>query len=242
MVHIGEHKTAEMLGLTVNLDTVISMLIVSAVITVFAIFVRFVLLAKRKDGITPGLCAVEMLYEFVETIPVGVMGNKGLAYVPFIGTLFIFILASNLFGLIPLNAVYSVFFEKSFGHIPELIAPTADINTTAALAILVFLSIHFYGIKEKRLAYFKHFFSPSPFFLPLNLMEEIAKPFSLAIRLFGNTFGKETIIVILIALTAFPIIYPIPILALGLFIAFIQAYIFSLLSTFYISAALSEGH
>jgi len=73
-------------------------------------------------------------------------------------------------------------------------------------------------------------------------MEELAKPFSLAIRLFGNTFGKETILLVLISLTVFPLLYPLPIMALGLMIAFIQAFIFALLTTFYIAAAVSEEH
>ena len=98
------------------------------------------------------------------------------------------------------------------------------------------------GIKEHGIKYFKKYFEPNIIFFPLNIMEDLAKPLSLAIRLFGNTFGKETIIIVLISLTAFPILYPLPILALGVFISLIQAFIFTLLTTFYISSAVSGGH
>jgi F-type H+-transporting ATPase subunit a len=96
-------------------------------------------------------------------------------------------------------------------------------------------------IEKGPIRYFKRYFEPNPVFFPLNVIEELAKPVSLSIRLFGNIFSKETIIVILSGLVALPLIYPIPILALSLLIGAIQAYIFMLLAVFYISMAL-EGH
>lgn len=241
MFEIGHHSTVKLWDIAFNLDTIISMSIVSAFIIICAIIIRFTILSRRSALSLPRV-ALEMLYEGLEGIPVGIMGRQGLAYVGLIATLFIFILLSNLFGLIPVNAFYSFLFERMFGPIPELPAPTADINITGGLALLVFLALHYIGIRSRGFKYFKKFFEPNFVFFPINLMEELAKPFSLAIRLFGNTFGKETILVVLISLTVFPLLYPVPIMALGLMIAVIQAFIFALLTTFYIAAAISEGH
>ncbi len=241
-MEIGVHEYASLGPLTFHVDTIISMAIVSSFLLISAAIIRFTVLRKPTKKTTLFGSFVELAYETLEGIPTGVMGHKGLAYVPLIATLFLFILFSNLFGLIPINAVYTVFFEKSLGHIPELTAPTANINTTAGLAIMVFSLMVLVGIKEHGIKYFKKYLEPNIIFLPLNLMEDLAKPLSLAIRLFGNTFGKETIIVVLVSLTVFPILYPLPILLLGVFIAVIQAFIFSLLTTFYIASAVSGGH
>lgn len=242
MIEIGHHALIKAGGLYFHLDTIISMVIVSSILIIGSIILRFAIASSSIKKISFVQAGIELCLEALEGIPVGVMGNKGAKYVPVISSLFIFILFSNLFGLVPVNAFYSLFFEKTFGHIPELTAPTANINTTVGLAIFIFIASHYFGVREKGFKYLKRFISPNFVFLPLNIIEELAKPFSLAIRLFGNTFGKETIVLILISLTVFPIIYPIPILALGIFIAFLQAFIFSLLSTFYIAAAISEGH
>jgi F-type H+-transporting ATPase subunit a len=218
------------------------MLIVSGIIISLAAFVRVFIILYSKKKLTYVQTAAEMILEALRGLPFSVIGKSGEKYVPLISTLFIFILFSNWFALVPVNAVYSLFFEKWLGKIPEITAPTTDLNFTAGLALVVFFSTHFFGIMEKRGAYFSRYFKPFFFFLPINIMEELAKPFSLALRLFGNMFGKETILLILISLTVFPVIYPLPILALSLFIGLIQAYIFALLTTFYIGGAVSDGH
>jgi F-type H+-transporting ATPase subunit a len=241
MIEIGYHAVWQFWGMVFNSDTVISSLIVSLILVIFAFSARFFIIRKNKY-ISGMQAACELLYVFSMSISEGVMGAKGKKYASFIASLFIFILVANVFGILPVTEVVTLFFGKWFVHVPALEAPTADINTTAALALTVFFSVHFFGIRERGLSYFKRYFSPNPVFLPLNLMEELAKPLSLAIRLFGNTFGKATIVIILVSLMAFPLIYPIPFLALGLFIAFVQAYIFALLTTFYIASAISEGH
>lgn len=230
------------MGLAFHADTIISMLIVSGIILFLAAFVRVFLALHSKKKITSLQAAAEMILEALAGLPASVMGKSGEKYIPLISTLFIFILISNWFALVPVNAVYSLFFDKWLGAIPEITAPTTDLNFTAGLALVVFFSTHFFGIIEKKGAYFLRFLKPYFFFLPINIMEEVAKPFSLALRLFGNMFGKETILLILISLTVFPIIYPLPILALSLFIGLIQAYIFALLTTFYIGGAISDGH
>ncbi len=242
MIEIGHHSVWHFLGLDFHADTIIAMLMVSAVIVAGAAVLRHFLLKSSPKGPTMLQAAVEMAMEPISALPASVMGKKGDQYAPLISTLFIFILISNWFELLPINAVYSLFFDKWAAHIPHVTAPTTDLNVTAGLALVVFFSTHYIGFKEKGLAYIKKFFEPFFFFLPINLMEEAAKPFSLAIRLFGNMFGKETILMILISLVVFPVIYPVPILALSLFIGFIQAFIFALLTTFYIGGAVSDGH
>ena len=137
-MEIGKHEYWNMGPLTFHGDTIISMLIVSAFLIISAIIIRFTVLRNKPNKITTFGSFVELAYEGLSGIPIGVMGTKGSSYVPLIATLFLFILCSNLFGLIPVNAIYSVFLEKTFGPIPELAAPTANLNTTAGLAIMVF--------------------------------------------------------------------------------------------------------
>ena len=240
-IEIGQHAAWHFFGLTFNSDTIISSLVVSSFILVFAVAAKFFVI-KRSKHISGMQAVCELLYGFSASISEGVMGSKGKKYSSFIASLFIFILVANVFGVLPVTEVLELFLGKFFLHIPKLEAPTADINTTIALALTVFFAIHFYGVKAKGIAYFKRFISPNIVFLPLNIMEELSRPLSLAVRLFGNTFGKATILLILVSLVSFPFIYPIPILALGLFIAFVQAYIFALLTTFYMASAISDGH
>ena len=242
MIKIGHHQLWHFMGLDFHADTIIAMLMVSGVIIAAAAALRFFLLKSSPQGPTMLQAAVEMVMEPISALPSSVMGKRGDQYAPLISTLFIFILVSNWFELLPINAVYSLFFDKWAVHIPHITAPTTDLNVTVGLALIVFFSIHFIGFKEKGFSYLKKFFEPYFFFFPVNLIEEAAKPFSLAIRLFGNMFGKETIIMILISLTVFPVIYPVPILALSMFIGFVQAFIFALLTTFYIGGAVSDGH
>lgn len=221
-IHVGVHPQWHVLGQTLHADTLISAWIVSAFLIALAIFIRMIL--KMKPGLIQS--AVELGFEGLNDTITEKLGAKGRKYFAFIATLFIFILTSNWLGILPL----------------ELKPPTADLNTTAGLAVLTVFLVQVFGMIEKGpIRYFRRFFEPNPVFFPLNLIEELAKPVSLSIRLFGNIFSKETILLILTGLVAFPLIYPIPILALSLLIGAIQAYIFMLLAIFYISMAL-EGH
>lgn len=241
MIEVGNHAVWKAGGIVFNSDTIISSLVVSALIIVFA-FVAKVFILKKAKHITGAQAACELVYLFSSYICTGVMGSRGKRYASFISSLFIFILVANAFGLLPVTETVELLFGRWMPRIVQLESPTADLNATVALAITVFFAVHFFGITARGFSYFKRFFSPNILFLPLNLMEELSRPLSLAIRLFGNTFGKATILLILVSLTAFPLIYPIPIMALGLFIAFVQAYIFALLTAFYIESAVSEGH
>ncbi len=256
MIEIGQHAIWQYGGLKFHGDTIISMLIVTTILVISSILIRiFVIKTDNQKNPSMLCCAVEYMYEFLEGIAIGIIGPKGNAFIPLGATLFLFILLSNLLGLVPLNAFYTLIFEPLFGKIPELSAPTANINTTAGLAIVTLFYMHISGIVHLRFSYFLKFFKPFWWMLPLNIMEEISKPLSLAIRLFGNMFGKETMLIVLVFLVAPKTLnflgiiqmgvysaVAIPLMFLGLFISFIQAYIFSLLSMFYISAAISSEH
>lgn len=150
-------------------------------------------------------------------------------YLPLLGSFFILILASNYSGLLP-----------GAGHTPGLQAPTSTLSVTAAFAIIVFFSTHYYGIKTKGLKYFKHFIEPIPLLLPLNIIEEFVKPLSLALRLYGNIFGEEMVVASLFALL--PLFLPLPMMLLGILFGLIQAFVFTLLAALYIGSAIAEHH
>lgn len=158
----------------------------------------------------------------------GVLGEKrARMYMPLLSTFFLFILLSNYSGLLP-----------GSGMIDGFKAPTSDWNVTGALAIIVFFATHYYGVKAKGLSYFKHFLQPFAAFLPLNLLEEVARPLSLTLRLFGNVFAEETIIFFLLAMA--PFLVPVPIMALSFLLGAIQALVFTILATSYIGASTEE--
>jgi len=174
------------------------------------------------------------LQNFMEVIVTGLenlveetMGHKGKAYFPLIATFALFILTSNLLGLVP-------------GFFP----PTANLNTNAALALTVFCMTHIVGFKEHGTHYIKHFTGPIIWLAPLMFVIEIighlARPLSLTLRLFGNMYGHE--IVLMIFFTLVPFLLPIPMMLMGVLVAFIQTFVFSLLAMIYIAGALEEAH
>ena len=165
----------------------------------------------------------EMFIEFIYDLLDSVIGREGRRFLPLVGTLFIFILFLNLAWFIP-------------GMKP----PTMDLSTTAAFGFVTMIAIQLIGIRKKGLAnYLKGFLAPTPILAPLNLIEELIKPVSLSLRLFGNMFGEEMVVVILFTLA--PLFAPIPVQMLGIIMASIQAFVFTLLTTTYISAML-QGH
>jgi F-type H+-transporting ATPase subunit a len=120
--------------------------------------------------------------------------------------------------------------------IPGVKAPTASIETPAALALVVFFAVHFFGIREKGLwRYLQSFAQPSVVMLPLNVLSEVTRSFALMVRLFGNMMSHEFIIGILVTLVG--LLVPIPFMVLGILIGLIQAYIFAILATVFIGAA-----
>lgn len=139
---------------------------------------------------------------------------------PFVATLWIFILVSNLIGVIP--GFYS---------------PTADLSVTASLAIMTFLSVHWFGIRaEGWREYLKHYIKPTPFLLPFHLISELSRTLALAVRLFGNIMSLQLTALIVLMIAGF--LVPIPILILHIIEAIIQAYIFGMLALIYIAGGI----
>ena len=150
-------------------------------------------------------------------------------WVPFIGTLFLFIFGCNWAGaIIPWKLI----------KLPEgeLAAPTNDINTTVALALLTSFAYFYGGLSKKGLGYFKRYVQPIPLLLPINILEDFTKPLSLSFRLFGNVLADELTITVLTSLV--PLVIPLPIMMLGIFAGSVQALIFSTLAAAYIAEAL----
>lgn len=142
-------------------------------------------------------------------------------YMPFVGTLFLFILVSNLLGVLP-------WYEP----------PTGSLSTTAALALCVFLAVPFFGVREQGIVnYLKSYVKPTPVMLPFNIISELSRTLALAIRLFGNIMSGAMILAILLMVT--PFIFPVVMNVLHLLTGVVQAYIFSILATVYIAAATS---
>jgi len=176
----------------------------------------------------------ELVTEFIRDLAKTQIGEEDyLKWVPFLGTIFLFIFVSNWSGaLLPWRLI-----ELPNG---ELAAPTNDINTTVALSLLTSISYFYAGIRKKGLGYFKRYVQPAAFLLPINVLEDFTKPLSLSFRLFGNILADELVIGVLVALV--PLIVPIPIMLLGLFTSGIQALVFATLAGAYIGEALEEHH
>jgi len=173
---------------------------------------------------------MEFVVEGIIKLLSGIMGEeRAKKYLPLLGSLFIFILISNYSGLLP-----------GAGHTPGLKAPTSNWSVTLGLATVVFLATQYYGVKERGLKYFKHFFEPIVVMFPLNIIEQFVRPLSLSLRLYGNVFGEEMVVAGLFALV--PLIVPLPMMLLGLLFGFIQAFVFTLLASIYIAEATETHH
>ena len=159
---------------------------------------------------------------------VDIMGEEGRPYFPLVFTLFIYILFMNWLGLVP-----------------GMFSPTANINTPLSMALVVFVATHIVGIKQHGFHYVKHFMGPVAALAPLMIIIEIighlARVLSLTFRLFGNILGEDLVVAILFFLAGM-FLAPLPMMALGIFTCFVQAFIFSLLTMLYIAAALEEAH
>ncbi len=206
-------------------------LIISAILIVIAIL-GYRQLKKREDDIVPeGKLTfgtfVEMIVESLSNIIVDTMGPRGREFVLLIGTLALFILFNNLSGLVP-------------GFLPA----TDNVNTTFACSLTVFVMTHYYGFKEHGVKYLKQFMGPfwwlAPLMVPIELIGHIARPLSLGLRLFGNITGDHLVTAIFFGLV--PLLVPLPVMFLGLFVAFVQTFVFMLLSMAYFSGAISHEH
>ncbi|MGE5656054.1 MAG: F0F1 ATP synthase subunit A [Actinomycetota bacterium] len=176
---------------------------------------------------------MEYALEFVRDLTRNQLGEKEYRpWVPFIGTLFLFIFVSNWSGaLIPWKLL----------KLPEgeLAAPTNDINTTVALALLTSLAYFYAGFSRRGLGYFTKYIEPTPVLLPIAILEDFTKPLSLSFRLFGNILADELVVAVLVLLV--PLFVPLPVMMLGLFTSAIQALVFATLAGAYIHEAM-EGH
>ncbi|MCL2927582.1 MAG: F0F1 ATP synthase subunit A [Trichodesmium sp. St19_bin2] len=175
---------------------------------------------------------MESVLEFIRSLTKDQIGEKDYRpWVPFIGTLFLFIFVSNWSGaLVPWKVI-----ELPSG---ELAAPTSDINTTVALALLTSIAYFYAGISKKGLGYFAGYAEPVPFMVPFKIIEDFTKPLSLSFRLFGNILADELVVGVLVLLV--PLFIPLPLMVLGLFLSAIQALIFATLAANYIGEALEE--
>lgn len=200
-------------------------------------------LGTRRLSIKPHgfQTSLEMVVSGLKSLVVGIMGPRGNDFVPFIGSLFIYIALMNLMGLLP-----------------GFMAPTSNLNITAGLAIVVFIVVQYYGFREQGVRYLKHFIAGvppqfpyillAPLVFAVHLLGELFRPVTLALRLFGNLMAEEMVVLILIGLVAgffakhwIPIPIQLPNLALGLLVSLVQAAIFSMLATVYLSGVVNHA-
>lgn len=185
-------------------------------------------LAGRRVSLIPGKTQVvlESLIDFFEGMIVDTIGEQGKKYLPLVTTVGLFIMTSNLLGLIP-----------------GFMSPTSKLNVTLGCALVVWLYYHWQGIKTQGvLGYLKHFTGSNPFLapllLPIEIISHFSRPVSLSMRLFGNIFSEELLILIIASII--PYLLPLPFMAIAIFTAVIQAYVFVLLTCIYIAGAVAH--
>lgn len=229
-VSVGQHFYWEIGEYQVHGQVLITSWIVLTIIAILS-FLGNSNLKSTPDGFQN---FTELITEFIRDLAKTQVGEHDyLKWVPFLGTIFLFIFVSNWSGaLLPWRLI-----ELPNG---ELAAPTNDINTTVALALLTSISYFYAGIKKKGLGYFNRYVQPAAFLLPINVLEDFTKPLSLSFRLFGNILADELVVGVLVALV--PLIVPIPIMLLGVFTSAIQALVFATLAGAYIGEALEDHH
>lgn len=202
-------------------------LVSQTVLTSFTITLMlgiFSWLVTRQLRQMPGSlqAAVEGIVSLIESAVANVAPQQAKLLTPFIGSLWIFIIIANLIGLFP-----------------GLESPTRDLSATSALAIIVFLSVHWYGIRIGGLKnYLRHYLRPSPILLPFHLVSEITRTVALAVRLFGNMMSLEMAALLILLVAGF--LAPVPILMLHIIEALVQAYIFGMLALVYVAGGIQS--
>ena len=197
---------------------VVTTWIIMAVLTLVCRFVtrRLSMLPDRRQAVLEGI--VTGIIGQIEDV----IRKDGRPFLPLVGTLFIFLVIANLCGVLP-----------------GVEAPTGKIETPAALALIVFFSVHYFGLRARGLrGYLASFAEPKLIMLPLNILSEITRTFSLMVRLFGNVMSGEFIIGLVVALAG--LFLPIPLMALEILVGLVQAYIFTVLATVFIGAAVGS--
>ena len=181
-------------------------------------------LATRRLRMEPGprQAALEGMVSAIEEAVLAVAPEHAREIMPFVGSLWVFLLVANLSGLIP-----------------GVHAPTGDLSATAGLAFLVFLSAHWFGIRIQGLrSYLRHYLTPSPILLPFTIISEITRTVALAVRLFGNIMSLEMAALLILLVAGF--LAPVPILMLHIVEALVQAYIFGMLALIYVAGGIQS--
>lgn len=187
-------------------------------------------LASKGMGLIPTKMQnfFEIMVAGIEDFMVEITGEEGRWLFPIVATIFVYIFVCNLVGLVP-------------GFFP----PTASLNTTLSCALVVVVFTHIIGIKYHGAGYIKHFLGPVwwmvPIIFPIELIGHVARILSLSFRLFGNMMGHELVLAILFGLAG-AFFAPLPIMALGIFVALVQAFVFFLLSVMYFTGAMEHAH
>ncbi|OQK18587.1 ATP synthase subunit A [Methyloprofundus sedimenti] len=191
---------------------------------VMLFIISLVWLATRHMQMLPSgmQTVIEGIFEAMEQAVLEVTPKHGRIIMPFISTFWVFLIIANMVGLIP-----------------GLHSPTADLSVTSALAILVFLSVHWFGIRTQGLKkYLHHYLQPTPMLLPFHIISEFTRTLALAIRLFGNVMSLEMAAMLIVLVAGF--LAPIPILMLHIIEALVQAYIFGMLALIYLASAMQS--
>ena len=197
---------------------------------IMALLIALGVIATKSISMIPSKAqnVFEVVLSGIEDFMVGVTGEEGRWLFPIAATIFIYIFACNLIGLVP-------------GFFP----PTASLNTTLSCALPVVIFTHLIGIKYHGPKYIKHFFGPVwwmiPIIFPIEVIGHIARILSLTFRLFGNMMGHELVLGILFGLAGL-FFAPLPIMALGIFVSLVQAFVFFLLSIMYFTGAMEHAH
>ena len=195
----------------------------------FVIILIMGLLVKSSISLVPGKLqqVLEVTVQGLDGLLVDVVGPEGRKYLPLIGGLAFFIFLSNFMGMVP-----------SFS------APTGNFNTTVACAVVVFFYYNWQGFQEHGVGYVKHFLGPiwwlAPLMLVIEFIGHLARPLSLSMRLFGNISGEHVATSVFYDIFSF--VLPLPMMALGLFAAFLQTFIFIMLTMVYIAGSISHDH
>lgn len=205
------------------------LVVVSYTWFVMAMLALFSFLATRRMNILPGRFqnVMEVIIGGFDSLLTGTMGHEGRKFFPLIATLGLYILTSNLLGLIP-------GFES----------PTANLNTTVSMAVVVFVMTHIVGVKVHGVKYFKQFMGPvwwlAPLMMPIEIISHLSRPLSLSVRLFGNIMGEDIVLAVVLLLV--PLLVPLPVFVLMIFTSCIQTLVFMLLAMMYIAGAMEEAH
>ncbi|MBV9232643.1 MAG: F0F1 ATP synthase subunit A [Candidatus Eremiobacteraeota bacterium] len=239
---IGEHILWHLpvIG-AVHADTIMTTWLVMAVSLVL---LGWIGASYRSPYVTKRQVVLEAVFNYIADLVTSVLGEAGEPFVPFFVALFIFIFLLNQFGMLPFKA-----FALPFGG-----SPTADLNTVVPLALVVFCMIQVVAFRKKGLGYFGHVLKPFAALLPINILDEILRPITLAARLFFNIFVGELLFVIITSIIVARIsigffnlsvgvaVVPILIQFFNFFVGTIQAFVFTLLAIVYLSLALADEH